>query len=130
MAFDEFAGRDKTANRALVIMKNMANKTFSRGVQTMGAEASFSFVGNTDHNVSCTKEYDLFEAFRRNFTTQPSSTGSYLPTWLGSGCHSWRNVHKWYGFIVDYLASTVTYAQMTYRTAIKHFFAFRKYFYS
>ncbi|WP_245813455.1 BREX system Lon protease-like protein BrxL [Roseovarius marisflavi] len=53
MAFDEFAGREKTANKALVdIMKNyMANKTFSRGVSPMGAEASFAFVGNTDHNV-------------------------------------------------------------------------------
>ena len=53
VAFDEFAGRKKTANKALVdIMKNyMANKTFSRGVNPMGAEASFAFVGNTDHNV-------------------------------------------------------------------------------
>lgn len=53
VAFDEFAGREKSANKALVdIMKNyMANKTFSRGITTMGAEASFAFVGNTAHNV-------------------------------------------------------------------------------
>jgi len=49
VAFDEFAGKKKKANKALVdIMKNyMANKSFSRGVETLGAEASMVFVGNT-----------------------------------------------------------------------------------
>ena len=70
VAFDEFAGREKTANKALVdIMKNyMANKTFSRGVNPMGAEASFAFVGNTDHNVPfMLKNSDLFEALPPQF---------------------------------------------------------------
>ena len=70
VAFDEFAGREKTANKALVdIMKNyMANKTFSRGVNPMGAEASFAFVGNTDHNVPfMLKNSDLFEALPSQF---------------------------------------------------------------
>ena len=42
VAFDEFAGRQKRVDKALVdIMKNyMANKSFSRGVETLGAEAS------------------------------------------------------------------------------------------
>ena len=69
VAFDEFAGREKTANKALVdIMKNyMANKTFSRGVNPMGAEASFAFVGNTDHNVPY-----MLKHCRPNSTTLPS----------------------------------------------------------
>ena len=56
VAFDEFAGREQTANEALVdIMKNyMANKALSRGVNPMGAEASFALVGNTDHNAPLT----------------------------------------------------------------------------
>ena len=42
VAFDEFAGKQKRVDKALVdIMKNyMANKSFSRGVETLGAEAS------------------------------------------------------------------------------------------
>ena len=53
VAFDEFAGKQKRVDKALVdIMKNyMANKSFSRGVETLGAEASMVFVGNTDHTV-------------------------------------------------------------------------------
>jgi len=53
VAFDEFAGKQKRVDRALVdIMKNyMANKSFSRGVETLGAEASMVFVGNTQHTV-------------------------------------------------------------------------------
>lgn len=42
VAFDEFAGKRKRVEQALVdIMKNyMANKSFSRGIETLGAEAS------------------------------------------------------------------------------------------
>ena len=82
VAFDEFAGKDKTANRALVdIMKNyMANKTFSRGVQTMGAEASFSFVGNTDHNVpTCSRTATYLKPYPRSSTTLHLST-AYMHT--------------------------------------------------
>jgi len=48
VAFDEFAGKQKRVDKALVdIMKNyMANKSFSRSVETLGAEASMVFVGN------------------------------------------------------------------------------------
>ena len=53
VAFDEFAGKQKRVDKSLVdIMKNyMANKSFSRGVETLGAEASMVFVGNTRHTV-------------------------------------------------------------------------------
>ncbi|MFQ9708568.1 MAG: BREX system Lon protease-like protein BrxL [Bifidobacterium dentium] len=64
VAFDEFAGKAKKAGRDLVdIMKNyMANKSFSRGVETFQGEASMVFVGNTSHNVPyMLKNSDLFE---------------------------------------------------------------------
>lgn len=63
VAFDEFAGKKKKVDKALVdIMKNyMANKSFSRGVETLGAEASMVFVGNTSHTVPyMLKHSDLF----------------------------------------------------------------------
>jgi ATP-dependent Lon protease len=108
VAFDEFAGRDKTANRALVdIMKNyMANKTFSRGVQTMGAEASFAFVGNTDHNVPyMLKNSDLFEALPVQFHDSAfiDRIHAYLPGWEVDVIRG-EMFTSGYGFIVDYLA--------------------------
>ncbi|MBN2393129.1 MAG: BREX system Lon protease-like protein BrxL, partial [Anaerolineae bacterium] len=63
VAFDEFAGKAKRVDRALVdILKNyMANKSFSRGIETLGAEASMAFVGNTQHTVSyMLRHTDLF----------------------------------------------------------------------
>jgi len=108
VAFDEFAGRAKTAKQALVdIMKNyMANKTFSRGVQTMGAEASFSFVGNTDHNVPyMLKNSDLFEALPPQFHDSAfiDRIHAYLPGWEVDVIRG-EMFTGGYGFIVDYLA--------------------------
>ena len=108
VAFDEFAGREKTANRALVdIMKNyMANRTFSRGVNPMGAEASFAFVGNTDHNVPfMPKNSDLFEALPSQFHDPAfiDRPHSYLPGWEIDVIRG-EMFTKGYGFIVDYLA--------------------------
>lgn len=108
VAFDEFAGREKKANRALVdIMKNyMANKTFSRGVSPMGAEASFAFVGNTDHNVPfMLKNSDLFEALPPQFHDSAfiDRLHSYLPGWEIDVIRS-EMFTSGYGFIVDYLA--------------------------
>ena len=108
VAFDEFAGREKTANKALVdIMKNyMANKTFSRGVSPMGAEASFAFVGNTDHNVPfMLKNSDLFEALPSQFHDSAfiDRLHAYLPGWEIDVIRG-EMFTKGYGFIVDYLA--------------------------
>ncbi len=108
VAFDEFAGREKTANKALVdIMKNyMANKSFSRGVTPMGAEASFSFVGNTDHNVPfMLKNSDLFEALPSQFYDSAfiDRLHAYLPGWEVDVIRG-EMFTKGYGFIVDYLA--------------------------
>ena len=108
VAFDEFAGREKTANKALVdIMKNyMANKSFSRGVNPMGAEASFAFVGNTDHNVPfMLKNSDLFEALPPQFHDSAfiDRLHAYLPGWEIDVIRG-EMFTKGYGFIVDYLA--------------------------
>lgn len=108
VAFDEFAGREKTANKALVdIMKNyMANKTFSRGINPMGAEASFAFVGNTDHNVPfMLKNSDLFEALPPQFHDSAfiDRLHAYLPGWEIDVIRS-EMFTAGYGFIVDYLA--------------------------
>lgn len=108
VAFDEFAGREKTANKALVdIMKNyMANKTFSRGVNPMGAEASFAFVGNTDHNVPfMLKNSDLFEALPPQFHDSAfiDRLHAYLPGWEIAVIRG-EMFTTGYGFIVDYLA--------------------------
>lgn len=108
VAFDEFAGREKTANKALVdIMKNyMANKSFSRGVNPMGAEASFSFVGNTDHNVPfMLKNSDLFEALPSQFHDSAfiDRLHAFLPGWEVDVIRG-EMFTKGYGFIVDYLA--------------------------
>ena len=108
VAFDEFAGREKTANKALVdIMKNyMANKQFSRGVNPMGAEASFAFVGNTDHNVPwMLKNTDLFEALPPQFHDSAfiDRLHAYLPGWEIDIIRG-QMFSSGYGFIVDYLA--------------------------
>ncbi|QPL40668.1 BREX system Lon protease-like protein BrxL [Erythrobacter sp. A30-3] len=108
VAFDEFAGREKTANKALVdIMKNyMANKTFSRGINPMGAEASFAFVGNTDHNVPfMLKNSDLFEALPPQFHDSAfiDRLHAYLPGWEIDVIRG-EMFTAGYGFIVDYLA--------------------------
>lgn len=108
VAFDEFAGREKTANKALVdIMKNyMANKTFSRGVNPMGAEASFAFVGNTDHNVPfMLKNSDLFEALPSQFHDSAfiDRLHAYLPGWEVDVIRG-EMFTDGFGFIVDYLA--------------------------
>jgi ATP-dependent Lon protease len=108
VAFDEFAGREKSANKALVdIMKNyMANKTFSRGISTMGAEASFAFVGNTAHNVPyMLKNSDLFEELPPQFHDSAfiDRIHAYLPGWEVDVIRG-EMFTSGFGFIVDYLA--------------------------
>lgn len=108
VAFDEFAGREKTTNKALVdVMKNyMANKTFSRGVTPMGADASFAFVGNTTHNVPfMLKNSDLFEALPPKFHDSAfiDRLHAYLPGWEIDVIRG-EMFTDGYGFVVDYLA--------------------------
>jgi ATP-dependent Lon protease len=108
VAFDEFAGRQKRADTVLVdILKNyMANKSFSRGVETLGAEASMVFVGNTKHNVPyMLKHSDLFEELPEKYYDSAfiDRVHTYVPGWEIDVIRG-EMFASGYGFVVDYLA--------------------------
>ncbi len=108
VAFDEFAGKKKRANKALVdILKNyMANKSFSRGVETIGAEASMVFVGNTSHNLPYMLMHsDLFEDLPEQFYDSAflDRLHFYIPGWEVEIIRG-EMFSDGYGFVVDYLA--------------------------
>lgn len=108
VAFDEFAGKQKRVDKALVdILKNyMANKSFSRGVETLGAEASMVFVGNTDHTVPyMLKHSDLFDPLPEKFHDSAflDRLHSYIPGWEVDVIRG-EMFSSGYGFVVDYLA--------------------------
>jgi ATP-dependent Lon protease len=108
VAFDEFAGKQKKTDKALVdIMKNyMANKSFSRGVETLGAEASMAFVGNTRHTVPyMLKHADLFDDLPEKFYDSAflDRIHFYIPGWEVDIIRG-EMFSNGYGFVVDYLA--------------------------
>ncbi|MDD2467999.1 MAG: BREX system Lon protease-like protein BrxL [Desulfobulbus sp.] len=108
VAFDEFAGKNKRIDKALVdIMKNyMANKSFSRGVETLGAEASMVFVGNTQHTVPyMLKHSNLFEELPDKFYDSAflDRLHFYIPGWEVDIIRG-EMFSDGYGFVVDYLA--------------------------
>lgn len=108
VAFDEFAGKKKKVDNALVdIMKNyMANKTFSRGVETLGAEASMVFVGNTKHTLPyMLKHTDLFDELPEKYYDSAflDRLHLYLPGWEIDIIRG-DMFSDGYGFVVDYLA--------------------------
>jgi ATP-dependent Lon protease len=88
-------------------MKNyMANKSFSRGVETLGAEASMVFVGNTDHTVPyMLKHSDLFDPLPEKFHDSAflDRIHSYIPGWEIDVIRG-EMFSSGYGFVVDYLA--------------------------
>jgi ATP-dependent Lon protease len=111
IAFDEFAGRQKKVDKALVdIMKNyLANKSFSRGVETLGAEASMAFIGNTKHSVAyMLKHTDLFEELPDKYYDSAfiDRLHTYLPGWEIDVIRG-EMFATGYGFIVDYLAEVL-----------------------
>jgi ATP-dependent Lon protease len=108
VAFDEFAGKQKRVDKALVdIMKNyMANKSFSRGVEMLGAEASMVFVGNTQHTVPyMLKHSDLFYELPDKFYDSAflDRIHFYIPGWEVDIIRG-EMFSDGYGFVVDYLA--------------------------
>ena len=108
VAFDEFAGRAKKVDKALVdIMKNyMANKSFSRGIETLGAEASMVFVGNTANTVPyMLKHADLFEEVPTKYHDSAflDRLHFYLPGWEIDIIRG-EMFSDGYGFVVDYIA--------------------------
>lgn len=111
VAFDEFAGKQKKVDKALVdIMKNyMANKSFSRGVETLGADASMVFIGNTNHSVPyMLKHSDLFEALPEKFYDSAflDRLHYYIPGWEVDIIRG-EMFSDGYGFVVDYLAEVL-----------------------
>lgn len=127
VAFDEFAGRAKKAGKDLVdIMKNyMANKSFSRGVNVMQAEASMVFVGNTSHNVPyMLKNSDLFEELPAQYHDPAflDRIHYYLPGWEFEQIRSEMFTHG-YGFVVDYLAEILhNQRDVDYGAAFERYF--------
>ncbi|MEU5038810.1 MULTISPECIES: BREX system Lon protease-like protein BrxL [Streptomyces] len=111
VAFDEFAGKKKRTDRALVdIMKNyMANKSFSRGVETLGAEASMVFVGNTSHTVPyMLKHSDLFDELPESYhdSAYLDRLHHYIPGWEVDIIRG-EMFSDGYGFVVDYIAEVL-----------------------
>ncbi|MCJ2178462.1 BREX system Lon protease-like protein BrxL [Novosphingobium album (ex Hu et al. 2023)] len=108
VALDEFAGKQKKVDKALVdILKNyMANKTFSRGIEPLGAEASMVFVGNTKHTVPyMLKNTDLFDELPDKYYDSAfiDRLHTYIPGWE-VGVIRGEMFSSGYGFVVDYLA--------------------------
>ncbi len=113
VAFDEFAGKNKRADRALVdILKNyLANKTFSRGIEPLGAEASMAFVGNTQHTVPyMLKHNDLFNELPPHYHDSAflDRLHFYIPGWEVDIIRG-EQFSDGYGFVVDYLAEILRY---------------------
>jgi len=111
VAFDEFAGKKKRTDRALVdILKNyMANKSFSRGVETLGAEASMVFVGNTSHTVPyMLKNSDLFDELPEAYHDPAylDRMHHYVPGWEVDIIRG-EMFSNGYGFVVDYVAEVL-----------------------
>lgn len=111
VAFDEFAGKKKRTDKALVdIMKNyMANKSFSRGVETLGAEASMVFVGNTSHTVPyMLKNSDLFDELPESYHDPAylDRLHFYIPGWEVDTIRN-EMFSSGYGFVVDYIAEVL-----------------------
>ncbi len=108
VAFDEFAGKKKRTDKALIdIMKNyMANKSFSRGIETLGADASMVFVGNTSHNVPyMLKHSDLFDELPESYHDPAflDRLHFYIPGWEVDTIRG-EMFSEGYGFVVDYIA--------------------------
>lgn len=127
VAYDEFAGKTKKADRGLVdIMKNyMAQRSFSRGTNVYQAEASMVFIGNTDHSVPHMLTHtDLFDALPKDYydTAFLDRIHCYLPGWETKKLRT-EMFTKDYGFIVDYLAEVFKYFRKEDYTK-----AYQKYF--
>jgi hypothetical protein len=108
VAFDEFSGHKKRHEKAIVdILKNyMANKSFSRGIETLGAEASMVFVGNTSNELDYMLMHtNLFEQLPEQFYDSAfmDRLHYYLPGWEIEIIRG-EMFSRGFGFVVDYLA--------------------------
>ncbi|MEV5836775.1 BREX system Lon protease-like protein BrxL [Nocardia sp. NPDC052112] len=112
VAFDEFAGQKRVEKSLVDIMKNyMANKTFSRGMESTGAEASMVFIGNTNRPVPAMLAHsDLFEVLPQSYhdSAYLDRLHHYIPGWEVSIIRR-ELFTDGYGFVVDYLAEALTH---------------------
>ena len=131
IAFDEFAGSSKKVDKALVdIMKGyMANKTFSRGVEPLSAEASMTFIGNTKHNVPyMLKHSNLFEELPPQYLDSAflDRLHFYIPGWEIDVIRN-ELFTDGYGFVVDYYAEVLkTLRNYDYSAEYKEYFELSK----
>lgn len=87
----------------------MANKSFSRGVETLGAEASMVFVGNTSHTVPyMLKNSDLFDELPEAYHDPAylDRLHHYIPGWEVDIIRG-EMFSDGYGFVVDYIAEVL-----------------------
>jgi ATP-dependent Lon protease len=108
ISFDEFAGKDKKVDKGLVdIMKNyMANKSFSRGIEQLSAEASMVFMGNTKKSVAyMLKHSHFFDQLPDKYIDSAflDRLHAYSPGWEVSPVRG-ELFTSGFGFIVDYIA--------------------------
>lgn len=108
ICFDEFAGKDKKVDKALVdIMKNyMANRSFSRGIEQLSAEASMVFMGNTKKSVAyMLKHAHFFDQLPDKYIDSAflDRLHAFSPGWEVAPVRN-ELFTSGYGFIVDYLA--------------------------
>ena len=127
VCFDEFAGKDKKVDKALVdIMKNyMANRTFSRGIEQLTAEASMVFMGNTKKSVAyMLKHSHFFEPLPDKYIDSAflDRIHAYNPGWEVAPIRH-ELFTSGYGFIVDYIAEILKHLRTEDFTSAykKHF---------
>lgn len=111
ICFDEFAGKDKKVDKALVdIMKNyMANRTFSRGIEQLTAEASMVFMGNTKKSVAyMLKHSHFFEPLPDKYIDSAflDRIHAYNPGWEVAPIRHDLFTNG-YGFVVDFIAEVL-----------------------
>jgi ATP-dependent Lon protease len=111
VCFDEFAGKDKKVDKALVdIMKNyMANRTFSRGIEQLTAEASMVFMGNTQKSVPyMLKHSHFFDPLPDKYIDSAflDRIHSFNPGWEVAPIRH-ELFTGGYGFVVDFIAEVL-----------------------
>lgn len=111
VCFDEFAGKDKKVDKTLVdIMKNyMANRTFSRGIEQLTAEASMVFMGNTKKSVAyMLKHSHFFEPLPDKYIDSAflDRIHAYNPGWEVAPIRH-ELFTSGYGFVVDFIAEVL-----------------------
>ena len=108
IAFDEVGGITQSSGDMVQIMKNyMANGSFARGAESISADASIAFEGNTFRSVSdMMRTTNLFEPFPDEFNDDSAffdRIHAYLPGWETPKLRSSLFTEN-YGLISDCLA--------------------------